>query len=144
VLSGASFALNFGITVGLHQVLGAPEEAAFAVALVTVFVMNFLGMRYFVYPGEHRSVGKQLMLFAVSSGSFRGLEYLAFLALHTWLHYPYRLVLVVVLGTSFVAKYCYYKVFVFALNRPDLSSADTARFPGNLSAPLVRPSGVGR
>jgi putative flippase GtrA len=114
LLGGSSFALNFGITVGLHQVAGVREEIAFAVALATVFTMNFLGMRHFVYPGEHRSAGRQLVLFAISSASFRALEYLAFLVLHTWLRLPYTLVLVVVLGASFVAKYGFYKVWVFA------------------------------
>ena len=34
VMGGIGFALNIGITVGLHEGLGAPEELAFGIAPV--------------------------------------------------------------------------------------------------------------
>ena len=48
-LSCASFVINFGLTVVLHEWGHMSEEAAFAMALAVVLVMNFLLMRWYVY-----------------------------------------------------------------------------------------------
>lgn len=120
LLSASSLALNLGLTIGLREGAGVPEEAAFAVALATVLATNFLGLRYFVYPGRGGPFRRQFGAFLASSAGFRGLEYLAFLALHTGLGLPYRPVLVAVLASSFLAKFFYYGAVVFARRAPSL------------------------
>ncbi len=113
--SGAlSFAVNLGGTAFLHELCGFGEEVAFAVALAVVFVMNFLVMRYYVFPGPQRSVTTQLAMFGASSVGFRGAEYLAFLILHTWLRTQYALAIVAILALSFVCKFVFYRGVVFA------------------------------
>jgi putative flippase GtrA len=113
IQSGLSFGLNLGLTVGLTEGLGVREEAAFAIALFIVFVFNFVAGRYFVYRAREGDVGRQLMLFAVASFSFRGLEYMSFLVLHTWLGVLYPVAIVATLCVSVVVKYFTLKLVVF-------------------------------
>jgi putative flippase GtrA len=118
-LGGISFATNVGLTAFLHELVHLPEEVAFAISLVTVFTMNFLACRYVVFSGRAGDPKRQLVLYALSSLGFRLGEYLAFLALHTWLGTPYLLAIFVVLGVSFVIKFLYYRFVVF---EPDARS----------------------
>ena len=108
-----SYATNVGLTFVLHEWYALPAEAAFAAALVTVFCMNFLLMRYYVYPGLRGGLGRQLAQFGVTSALFRGGEYVAFLVLHSWLGTHYLPAIVAVTGAAFVAKFFYYRTAVF-------------------------------
>ena len=114
VLSGLSFTMNLGLTTTLHETCRLPAEAAFAIAIVAVFFMNFLFMRYYVFPGGRRSATGQLALYGLSSLGFRGGEYLGFLALYTWLGLYYILAIVAVTGASLVTKFFYYRSVVFS------------------------------
>jgi len=107
-----SAAGNLGITAALHEGFSVAEEIAYAVALVCVFAINFLGFRYFVYPGRHRPVAKQLAAFFLSSIGFRLTEYVSFVILIWWI--PYQLAIVLILGVSFVTKFVFYRYRVFA------------------------------
>jgi putative flippase GtrA len=113
IQSALSFALNLGLTVALTEGLGIREEVAFAVALLTVFGFNFVAGRYFVYRARTGDVGRQLALFAVASCSFRGLEYICFLVLHTWLGVIYTAAIIATLCVSVVVKYFTLKLVVF-------------------------------
>jgi putative flippase GtrA len=114
VSAGLSFGTNLGLTVALHEFCRLPEEAAFATSLVTVFLMNFLVLRYYVFPGSQRSAATQLAMFGLSSVGFRGGEYLAFLVAHTWLGVQYTVAIAAILALSFVCKFLFYRGVVFA------------------------------
>jgi putative flippase GtrA len=108
-MSGLSFLVNSGLTIFVHEILGAPTEFAFALALLTVFIMNFYLLRYYVYQGADNPAGQQFLEYASSAISFRGLEYLSFLLLHTWFDYEYKLVLVSILLISSIVKFLWYQ-----------------------------------
>ncbi len=110
---GVGFGLSLAATVTLHEVAGAPEELAFAVAQVMVFFFSFLTARHFIFDGSAGDPKRQLIRFALSSAGFRGGEYVGFLVLHTFLEIPYLVAVVVVLGTSFIVKFFFYGTVVF-------------------------------
>ena len=77
-LSAVSFGANLGLTVFLHEGVGVPQRGAYATALVCVFLLNFLGLRYVVYNSRKRTAPTQLLGFLMSSLAFRGTEYAVF------------------------------------------------------------------
>ena len=113
LLGAFSFTLNLALTVVLHEVLGAPEEAAFAIGLLTVFTVNFLACRYLVFDAARGDPKRQLAGFVAGSVVFRLAEYLAFLLLHTAFGVHYAVAIVAILVTSVVAKFVYYRHAVF-------------------------------
>lgn len=113
VMSGVSFVVNLGLTHGLHEVLGASAELAFLISLATVMVMNFLACRYFIFDAREGDFRGQAVRFLMSALLFRGVEYLAFLVIHTWLGVHYLLAIAGVLGASFVTKFLFFGRFVF-------------------------------
>jgi putative flippase GtrA len=118
VMGAAGFGLNIGLTVLLHEVLGAPEELAFAVALAVVFAFSFVTSRYLIFEGAAGGdPRKQLVKFAVSNAGFRVAEYVGFLVLHTILGLPYLLAIVAVLAFSFLTKFFTYSTVVFVDDR---------------------------
>lgn len=117
-MGAIGFSLNIAVTVSLHEWSGAPEELAFAVALVVVFVVSFLAGRYMIFEGASSArATKQLGKFAVWNGGFRFAEYTGFLVLHTILGLPYLLTIVTVLGVSFLTKFLAYSTVVFVDDR---------------------------
>ena len=114
-MSVGSFAVMFGSTVALHEWCGLPEEASFAIALVVVFVMNFMIMRYYVYSGRAGNVKRQFALYVVSAIGFRTFEYLAFLGLLYSLDADYRLIVIAVTLVAAFVKFIYYR---FLFERP--------------------------
>jgi len=107
------FATNLGLTVLLHELLGLSERLAFAIALATAFGLGFLLMRHFIYRAASGSLTRQFLLYAPSAAAFRGAEYLTFLLLSTFTSLDYRLLVVLVLGTTFISKFFYYGAAVF-------------------------------
>ena len=117
-VGAAGFGLNIAITVSLHEWLGAPEELAFAVALVAVFGFSFLTSRYLIFEGASRGDAKrQLIRFVISNAGFRVAEYLGFLVLHTLIGLPYVPAIVAVLACSFLTKFFTYSTVVFVDDR---------------------------
>jgi putative flippase GtrA len=108
--------LNLGITAFVHEVLGASEELAFAVALAIVFSFHFLSGRYVIYGAADGDPKRQLLRYGLATGGFRAAEYLGFLVLHTIAGIPYLAVIVIVLGSSFIAKFFFYGHVVFTGN----------------------------
>ena len=120
-MGAVGFALNIGMTVGLHEGLGAPEELAFAVALAVVFVFSFLTSRYLIFEGASGGDPKrQLLKFALSNAGFRIAEYIGFLVFHTALGIPYVVAIVAVLAVSFLTKFFTYSTVVFVDDRESL------------------------
>ena len=109
-LSCASFVINFGLTVVLHEWGQMSEEAAFAMALAVVLVMNFLLMRWYVYETKAGAIWQQFGLYLCSAIVFRATEYGAFLLWHTWHGSDYRLAVVGISVISFGVKFFYYRL----------------------------------
>jgi len=112
-VGGIGFGLNLAATVTLHEVVGVPEELAFAVAQVVIFFFSFVSARHFIFEGSAGDPKRQLIKFALSSVGFRGAEYVGFLVLHTFLEIPYVVAVVAVLGSSFLVKFFFYGTVVF-------------------------------
>ena len=105
----ASFVVNLGLTVVLHEVFGVRNTIAYAVALTTVFFMNFAFFRYYVFvQDDPRSLGALFATYTASAIGFRLVEYASFVLFHTVAGVQYVVAIVLVQGTSFVAKYFYY------------------------------------
>ena len=112
-VTGLSFITNLGLTVFLTEALTLPAEVSFAIALITVFVMNFLFMRYYIYVNQEGSATHQFIMYTFSAIGFRGLEYIAFLILHSWLGIQYAVAIIEIQICSSLFKFFYYKVVVF-------------------------------
>lgn len=113
---GSSFVslwANIILTWGFHELGSVRPEAAFALAIVIVFFLNFLLSRYFVYRASSGPAGWQLRRFALSVIAFRVSEYGAFLLLHLWLGVPYLIAVGLVLITSFLIKFFFFSRCVF-------------------------------
>ena len=111
-LSCASFVVNFGLTVVLHEWGRMSAEAAFAMALAVVLVMNFLLMRWYVYQTKASAIWQQFGLYLCSAIVFRAAEYGAFLLWHTWYGNDYRVAVVGISVISSGVKFFYYR-FLF-------------------------------
>jgi putative flippase GtrA len=103
-----------GTTVILHELGSMSAPVAAAIGLASALLVNFLMLRYFIFRGTRLPWAHQLLTFLVSSGVFRGLEYLAFLLVNTLAGVHYLLALVLVLAGSFIVKFIVYDGWVFA------------------------------
>lgn len=112
-LSGVSFVTNVGLTVLLKEKAGLAPEAALAISIVVVFCINFLACRYVVFDAQAQDFRRQLLLFAMASGGFRGAEYLAFIVGHRLLGIHYVVALVGILMLSMMAKFVFYQRVIF-------------------------------
>jgi len=113
-MSGFSFLLNLGLTILLHQVFHFSAELAYAIALLSVLVTNFVVMRWYVFSGSGQPLARQAVGFLAASTFFRGMEYLAFLLLHSVLTLNYVVAIVLVMGLAFVVKFFFYRQHIFA------------------------------
>jgi putative flippase GtrA len=123
IWSGFATATNVGLSLGLHEWLDLPAELAFAIALALMLIINFCGLRYFVYRSRAVAMPAQFASYAMSAIGFRVSEYIAFLVVHTLLGCPYRLSVIGVLAVSFVGKYSFYKHVVFLRRKSALTAA---------------------
>jgi putative flippase GtrA len=114
LMSGVSLGINLGLTALLHELGGIREEFAFAISIGVVLVTNFLGLRYFVFPGQRGRIVGQFVLFVLSCSGFRASEYAAFLALHTWMGMAYPVSIFLILLASFLMKFFYYGAVIFS------------------------------
>jgi len=108
---GLTTAMSAGVTVGLpivlHEVFGVRPQTGAAVAFVIAFLVNFLSLRLMVFRSRH-GAGRDFLVFLSSSLAFRGMEYLAFLAiLSAKINYIIGLVSVLTLST--LAKWFWYR-----------------------------------
>ena len=109
VNTGASFIVNLGLTVGLHEGLGVKAELAYGVALVTVFFMNFVFFRYYVFIQEKPApIGQQFAAYTGSALAFRLAEYAGFVIIHSFLGLHYVATVILVQGIAFVIKFFFY------------------------------------
>lgn len=107
------FGVALGLTALLHEALGLSEELAFGITLVVVLVGGFLANRHLVFNASAGDLRHQSVHYALASVVFRGLQYLSFLALHTWLGMAYPLAITIVLWSWFLIKFFYYGARIF-------------------------------
>ena len=134
-LSCASFVINFGFTLVLHEWGRMPEEAAFAIALAVVLVMNFVVMRWYIYETPGGTIWQQFGLYLGSACAFRAAEYGAFLVWHTWCGGDYRLAVVSITAVSAGLKFLYYRVLFERRGRLSLERPAPATVPHTSAAP---------
>ena len=111
--SGFSFATVLGITAGLHEIVGIDEKFSFLAPLVFVFFINFITLRYFVYGRSTRPIITQFIQYGVSAMIFRSLEYCAYWLALDLLGVNYLVAVLVIMPTSFLLKFLFYRVAVF-------------------------------
>ena len=112
-MTALSFAVNLGLTVGLHEFYGFPEEASYAVALAAVFGMNFLISRHIVFRAASGSPGRQGLLFFLTSIGFRAIEYLLFLLVHSVLGVWYVAAVICIAAPMTLVKFVFHGKVVF-------------------------------
>ena len=120
-VSAVAFPLNLAVTVFVHEVLGASEELAFAVALAVVFLFSFAACRYVIYRATSGDPRRQLLKYAMFSAVFRLSQYLAFFLVRSVFDTQYLLTAILVLGASFLFKFRVYGDMVFTDGRPGAS-----------------------
>ena len=114
--SAASAVVTLGLPVLLHEGFQVDERVAVAIAFATVFVMNFIIQRLFVFKSAGRASG-EIARYTVTSVVFRGAEYIAFLLLFR-LGLVYWLAQLIVVGVSFVVKFLTLRYFVYGNKLP--------------------------
>lgn len=108
-----SFAMVLGLTILLHEIFHLNEKIAFLTPLVIVFFTNFVTMRYFVYGKPTKPIHRQFLEYVLASFGFRALEYIAYWFFIDWLHIHYVVTVCLVMPTSFLSKFIFYKIIVF-------------------------------
>lgn len=117
-----SLAVSFGVTIALHELLGASEELAYAAALFLVYLLNFAFLRWWIYGLRLGPIVPQFLFYSASAVGFRAAEYGVFLVLHTWLGMQYLLAMALVQGASFLTKFFYYGSVVFRRRHAELEA----------------------
>ena len=131
VASAFSFVFVIVATAGFHEVVGITEALAPTPALVLAFAINFTLLRRWVFPGQDAPLGRQVAETAVTSVSFRAIEYGLFLALHLGLDASYLLATAVSLGISAAGRFAVYREIVFNRARtPRGSTGAGSRWEG--------------
>jgi putative flippase GtrA len=98
----------------LHEELMWSEESSFATSLVVVFLLNFLSCRLLVFDAKGLGWRGQMLRFGIASMVARGWEFAIFVLLQrsAW-RLPIQWAVATVLVVSFVAKFFFYRRWVF-------------------------------
>lgn len=106
--SGLSAALSLGLPVLLHEGLGIAVQIAVATGFATSYLANFVMLRSFVFRSQ-KSLKADLPRYLVVNGSFRVIEYFAFLGLYEGLSMNYALAVLIILTLSTIMKFFGYR-----------------------------------
>ena len=117
IASAFSFCLVLGLSAGFHEVAGASETLAVALALGLAFAVNFSLLRRWVFPGQTVGAGRQAAETALASITFRLLEYGVFLGLHLGADLDYLVATAASLCLSASGKFLVYRGLVFNADR---------------------------
>jgi putative flippase GtrA len=115
--SAFSLLMILALSAALRELVGLPATLAVAVALLSAFFVNFSLLRRFVFPGQQRAPGRQLLETAATSLSFRVVEYLLFLLLFLGLGVGYLIATTLAVCASALAKFAIYREIVFKRGR---------------------------
>jgi putative flippase GtrA len=113
VASAFSFAFVVAATALGHELVGLSQSVAPIPALALAFAANFALLRHWVFPGQRLGVGRQALETALTSITFRVLEYGIFLSLHLGVDIDYLVATGASLCISFVGKFLVYRRLVF-------------------------------
>ena len=131
VASAFSFVFVVAATAFFHEVAGLSEALAPIPALILAFAINFTLLRRWVFPGQSAPVGRQIAETAITSVSFRVVEYGLFLALHLGLDVNYLIATGLSLCISALGKFAIYREIVFNRARtPRDSTGSGSRWDG--------------
>lgn len=112
--SAMSIVMVVGVTNLLHYGMGLPLEVSNAIALIFSTITNYFSYRYIIFPtSQAHPFWRQFGVFVLSTGSFRGVEYLLFLFIHSVLGVNHNIAMIGIQGVMFVAKYFYFGKVVF-------------------------------
>ena len=100
--------ITLGIPVLLYEVFNVPPEQAVLIAFFIAYLINFTSLRRLVF-NSGRSIRQDFTKFALSTLGFRTAEYLLFLSLHSLLEVQYIIALFIVLLTSTIIKFFWYR-----------------------------------
>lgn len=111
---GVSLACHLGITWSLHNLVGLPAQVAFLVSLVTVSVINFLGLRRYVFRSSGSLLRRQIIRYILMNVVHRVGEYLGFSVLETLFQPSVLIAVPLVLGVSTLIRFFVYHYLVFS------------------------------
>jgi putative flippase GtrA len=137
--SAFSFCLVLGLSAGFHEIVGASETLAVALALALAFAVNFTLLRRWVFPGQTIGAGRQAAETALASISFRVLEYGIFLGLHLGADLDYLLATAASLCLSASGKFLVYRGLVF---NPDRAGGRSEEHAAGSAENRVEPPGA--
>jgi len=113
----ASLSTNMMVTALLHDGLGLRLEWAYLGGYSSALVVSFLICRHLIFKATDTPRVRQFVFYFASSLSFRGLEYLASLAIQKQSGHHYLVPLFIVAVISFFIKFFYYRATVFRERR---------------------------
>jgi len=111
---GVSLACHLGITWSLHNLVGLPAQVAFLISLVTVTVINFLGLRRYVFRASGKLLRRQILRYILMNVAHRAGEYLGFSVLESLFQPPVLIAVPLVLGVSTLIRFFVYHHLVFS------------------------------
>ena len=138
VASAFSFAFVIAATAFFGEVVGLDEAVSPIPALVLAFAVNFTLLRRWVFPGQRAPVGRQAAETALTSVTFRALEYGLFLAIHLGLDANYLIATAASLCASALGKFFVYRDIVFNRARSDSDSPDSRWEGGTPTSSSIR------
>ena len=112
LLSLASLALGYALTLLLSYVAGLPAEQAFGIAVVLCSVVNFFGCRHYVFRGAKGPLWQEALRFFPSVFLFRAMEVALFAFLNRKTGNPH-LAYFGTAGLSLLAKLVVSRLFIF-------------------------------
>ena len=115
--SGVSAAVSLGLPVLLHEAFGVEQKVAVAISQVSVLLLNFVMIRFFVFRSKS-GAKRDLAYYVGSAVAFRGLEYLLFLGLYELAGLHYFAALLITLGASTVVKFGWYRFLFHGRTEP--------------------------
>ena len=111
---GLIFCTNIAVTALCRELIGIPVSFAYLCGFLTAMFVSFMLCRHVIFDAALGDIRRQFLMFLVSSIFFRGLEYLAVIAVYEMLRLHYLLVLASIQTMSFILKFFYYRGMVFA------------------------------
>ena len=112
LLSLASLALGYVLTVGMTEFGGLDPKAAYSIAIIICSVLNFFGCRHLVFRGTRAPLWEEAAKFFPSVLLFRFFEIMLFSLFVTAIH-GYHLAYFATAAISMAGKLLVSKFFIF-------------------------------
>lgn len=109
VAGAGGLAVSLVVTALMHEGVGLPEPAAFAIAVAVLFGLHFLSSAYFVFRSG--ADGRMFLRYTIAALAFRGLDFVLFVAISGLA--PLYAAVVLAMAISNVCKFFVYRHHVF-------------------------------